>query len=157
MKTLTDIAAWVGALTGGGGLLWDFIKYAHSGPRLVLSANPNMVPLAPESRAPAHLVVRVVNRGRAPTTVTVLAFEYFPSLFNQLWVRLTRRPHTVSFVPDPQPAQLPYKLEPGAEWHSILRPDPAWERAREGGRLYLHIEHTMSHRPCRRRVRVAAA
>jgi hypothetical protein len=41
--TLTDIAAWIGAATGSISLLWEIYKWAKSGPKVIVSINPNMV------------------------------------------------------------------------------------------------------------------
>ena len=40
--TPTDVAAWVGAITGSLVLLWDVFKWVLSGVRIRVSAAPNM-------------------------------------------------------------------------------------------------------------------
>jgi hypothetical protein len=68
----TDLAAWLGATAGSLALLLDDIKWLRSGARLIISANPNIVPLQPARGRPAeaHIVIWVRNTGSAATTLT---------------------------------------------------------------------------------------
>jgi len=111
------------------------------------------VPATPGSSAAPYLLVRVYNRGSAPTTLMALTFEFWPSSVSRL---LAREPEYF-FVPLPQPNPTPALVEPGREWTTIVVPNPILDRARNGGVLVCRIEHSMSDQPARRRVIFRAA
>jgi hypothetical protein len=150
MPTVTDVVAWVGALTGTASLVWDVFKWKTAGPALEISANPNLIslPVQAVKDAMPHLFVRVANRGTSATTIRALVLEYWSSSISRA---LGRPPETFAvLVPRPNP--LPALVEPGAEWTTLADPANVIERARAGGVLVCRIEHSMSRKPTRARV-----
>ena len=154
MPSLTDVVAWVGALTGTAGLAWDIFKWHKSGPRLVVTTNLQLIQLVPLPGTPVvqRIAVCVHNRGSAPTTLTALSFEYWPSTRSRL---LRRAPETF-YAPLPW-TDPPAPLEPGGEWTTFVVPNAIVERARTSGILMCLIEHSMSDQPVRSRVLLGAA
>ena len=82
---LTDIAAWLGAATGSVTLLWEIYKWAKSGPKLIISVNPNMISAQQER----FVMISIRNTGDRKTTVQAVGFDYFESTWS-----------ASSFVPD---------------------------------------------------------
>jgi hypothetical protein len=151
--TASDIAAWVGAITGTLALGLEAVKWFRSGPRLRISVNPNMVPLDPARAFPAepHLFVWVRNIGDAPTTLTTLGFAYYSTAFARI-----RRHGEHGMVPKPAGESLPKALAPGEQWTTVIRRGfPFEERARRSGTLVCNVWHTMAKRPSRSVVRFA--
>ena len=68
----TDVAAWIGAITGVGLLFWNIYTWWHSGPRLRVEALPNLfpgdLPVAPIPENRSFLQIKVYNYGDRETT-----------------------------------------------------------------------------------------
>jgi hypothetical protein len=67
----TDVAAWIGAITGVGLFLWGIYTWWHSGPRLRVEALPNLfpgdLPVAPIPENRSFLQIKVYNHGDRET------------------------------------------------------------------------------------------
>jgi hypothetical protein len=67
----TTVVAWIGAVSGVSGLMWDFYKWKTSGPKLSVSVKPGMVIMERRKRPSEEtlVVIRIQNIGTAPFSV----------------------------------------------------------------------------------------
>jgi len=155
--TLTDIAAWLGAVSGSIALVWDFYKWLRSGPRLQARVNPHMVEVR-YGTTYRFAVIWVSNRGNAKTTISAVAFSYY-STINYLiahlpvikrWARL----ETV-ILTNTEFLKLPKVVDAGEEWSGAVRIEDGdlFSRARSRGVLVCLVGHSMSERNTKARVR----
>ena len=144
----TTLAAWVGATTGIGGLLWDFYKWRTRGPRLIVFGRADIVlRLAPPSD-PHQLSIHISNIGNAPTTITNLGL----ALYDSWWKRLRHRCNE-AFVTIPSTARpMPHKLDVGAEWIGMVMQDERVNQMLRTGNLWVEVYHSFSNRPVRVRI-----
>jgi hypothetical protein len=75
----TQLAAWVGACTGLGSLLWNIYTKLASGPKLEVTAFAGLVMMPPPLNNPGFLKPTVHNVGTAPTTITNVCFHTYRS------------------------------------------------------------------------------
>lgn len=131
--------------------MFEFIKWARSGPRLAISSNPNMVPFEPTPDFPSepHLFVWVRNVGDAKTTITTFGLDYYESRL----LRYIRRGAERGVIIEPAGDLLPRVLEPGEQWSTVVKRSSPVEKARKQGVLLCCVWHTMSRRPARHVVR----
>jgi hypothetical protein len=147
----TEVAAWIGAATGTTSILWDVFKYLRSGPKLRIQANPNMVPAKPRPGYPADsrwTLVRVANVGSSRTTLMALSLEIYHSRF-AVWRRATTERLAVLQA---WPTPLPYALDVGEEWSTLVVPDVRLTAALEKGLLFVNVED--AHKAKGTRIRV---
>lgn len=124
----TTVIAWIGVITGSIGtitgvsaLVWDYYKWKRSGPKLRVEVIPGMAMHNPQLPLTNErlLWIRVVNTGNAKTTLTTLAFSYFPTEPNK---KLTKPNATEHFlVTNPLPGRLPQVLETGEQWDGFCQ------------------------------------
>ncbi len=145
--TATDVAAWIGALTGTLVLLWDIFKWAHSGPKIKVSASPNMTGYG----SAAHLLgdktcvaVEATNVGQSKTTITHLVGFHHKTSFGRL---LRRKPETTFVVLDPRPGTLPAVLDTGERWLGFIKQTPELEVMSREGYLFVGVYHSTGKRP----------
>jgi hypothetical protein len=156
---VTEIAAWVGAITGPSALLWDFFKWKTSGPKLVVSAWANMIKMPSPPNNPRFLKIVVQNVGTSATTITNGNFFRYRSGWRRFrW----RRPvlkfmhvtRLVKLFPNSkiqafvlatfEGPQVPYKLEVGGEWNVLMQQDEPFEAFLEDEELYFAVSHSFS-------------
>ena len=152
----TDVAAWIGALTGTGALLWDIFKWVHSGARLKVSAAPNMTGVGGTALLLGDktcVTVEATNIGQSKTTIThVVGIQY-----KSLWHRLARRkPLTTIVVLNPSPGKLPCVLDAGERWIGMIEQNEELERMSREGYLYVGVYHSTGKRPTVERVVIHA-
>ena len=145
----TDVAAWIGAITGVGLLLWGIYTWWHSGPRLRVEALPNLfpgdLPVAPIPENRSFLQIKVYNHGDRETTLTRLALTFYPTRWSK-W-----RGHTKWEI---DPIQiLPFKLDAGGQWTSvqIKQTEDLVSRARKGY-LFVRVFHGARKEPASARL-----
>ena len=147
---ITDVVAWIGAITGTGALLWDIYKWKHSGPKLKVSVSPGMalyLPGRPET-SDRFLLVRVVNIGHSKTTLNTLSF-----LHSDFPLRKSKKKPVNQFVVTrPDPGKLPHVLEPGEEWVGMAKQDDKMNSMMKKGYLYCRVYHSLSDQPAVARV-----
>ena len=77
----TDIAAWIGAVTGTLVLIWDVYKWTQTGPKVKVSAAPNMVAYGSAVTIlgnKANIMVEVTNTGDGKTpSVSIVVAPFF--------------------------------------------------------------------------------
>src|SRR5919205_1749000 len=104
--SVTDILAWIGALTGTAALLWDFYKWKASGPKLKVTVVPDMSIYTrgrPQGED-TYLLIKVANTGTSKTTITTLGLIYYESRAKKILKKSSMR----AIVPDPKPGELPH-------------------------------------------------
>ena len=112
----TDIAAWIGAVTGTLVLIWDVYKWMQTGPKVKVSAAPNMVAYGSAVTIlgnKANIMVEVTNTGNGKTTITHLVGFFYRSRLRK-WLR--RKPDRSMVVLNPGSGQLPHVIHPGERW-----------------------------------------
>jgi hypothetical protein len=76
----TDLAAWVGAVTGVCTIAWDIYKWVTSGPKLAVQVRKGMVLVPdPQSEENRYVQISVQNNGTAATTITTCSFSLYDS------------------------------------------------------------------------------
>src|SRR5437762_9914522 len=83
----TQWAAWVGASSGVGSLLWNIYGKLSAGPKLEVTAYGGMVQMPPLPGNPKFLKITLHNRGTAPTSVNNVTFHSYLSR----WKRMRRQ------------------------------------------------------------------
>lgn len=152
-KNLTSFVAWWGAVVATLVFLWDIYKWAKSGPRVVVSARPNMKTFGgPQNLGgKSYVVVEAVNKGSKKTTITHLVGYHYSSFVK----RILKKQSTTFFVPDTGPTQrLPHVLEPGERWLGIMEQNEDLEKMAGQGYLYCGINHSLKTKPVLQRVRI---
>ena len=165
--TATELAAWAGATSGVGSLLWNVYTKLTSGPRLTVTAFANMVQMPPPPGNPRFLKITVQNIGTATTTLTNLGFDLYPSRWAKLYYKpkvikfvhrtrlskLLRRPDiTAAVLNEFQGPRLPYKLEVGGEWQALMQQDETFNEWLKSDEFYCAVSHSFSKHP--RQVRI---
>lgn len=151
--SISDYAAWWGAIIATLALVWNIIVALRSGPRIKVSANPNMkvYPRGPITEDNTYISVKAVNIGTAPTTITHFCGYHADSLWN-----LIRRKRQ-QFVITTHPAlgnDIPHSLPPGAQWSSMADQSTMAEYSK--GYLYLGVIHNQNEKPVYARVKLNA-
>lgn len=143
----TDIAAWIGATTGTLTLLWDIFKWSKTGPRISVSAAPNMVAFGVEALAVGEapcVVVEASNVGDGKTTITHVIALYYDSWLQRLF---RRRPTQTWVVPDPRPGKLPHVLDKGERWVGMMEQNEDLIRMSQNGYLFCGVWHSTANKP----------
>ena len=110
--TITEIAAWVGALSGLGSLAWNIYLKLTAGPKLEVSAHAGMVQRPSPPGDPTFLKITVRNNGIALTTLTNVTFH----TYNSTWARWKGSASYNSVLNSFEGPQIPFRLEVGTEW-----------------------------------------
>lgn len=149
--TITQFAAWWGAIIATLVLIWDIYKWKKRGAKIVIKARPNMVGVPSDDKT--YIVVIVTNRGDLPTTITHLVGLYYPSIFSKFLHRKIN-----FFFPYPGPTPPPYTLQPGNEWKGLIDQDNLKQdllvQGRKKGFLYCGVVHSSSNKPMLKRVNI---
>lgn len=154
--TPTDVAAWFGAFTGALVLLWDVFKWVHSGPRVRVSASPNMTAYGSAIKllgTKTCIAVEASNVGQAKTTITHLVGFYYKSPLSKL---LRHEPIHSFVVPDPKPGEIPHVMDVGERWIGMMEQNAEVEELSRKGALYVGVFHSSGKRPALQRVIIHA-
>lgn len=146
----TTIAAWWGAASGTGVLIWDVVKWYKTSARLVVSANGRrkLFPSVPGQQPGEYVLVSISNRGRASTTITGIA----AFCFKGAWLRL-RKQSEHAFILQVQTQQpLPFKIGPGEQWSCFFQENDVIRRFGESGVVELLVSVSHRDKPIRHRV-----
>lgn len=150
IDSTTAIALW-GAFAGTLAIGWDAYKWWADGPRLRVTANPNMqrVDLTTGRLDNEQLIlVRVVNVGTRSTKVTYLVASCFTNRLRRLFGKRER----VFVVLEPTcDTPLPVVLEPGQDWSAFISREEATKIAGTAV-LYCGVEHSLGKRPVLARI-----
>jgi hypothetical protein len=147
---ITDVVAWLGAITGTGALLWDIYKWKHSGPKLKIAVSPGMSmyhPAMPKTDD-RFMMVKVANVGHSKTTLTTLSF-----LHDDLPLKKLKKKKVNQFVVlQPDPGKLPHVLEPGEEWVGMVKQTDEVVNLMKKKYFYCRVYHSLSEQPAVARV-----
>lgn len=142
----SDIAAWWGAVVATAVFGWDIYKWRYAGPKIEVSASPNMMQLIGDG-SPAdgpYLVIEARNNGDRKTTIThVVMFWHTRSRV----LRPSNKPTKSFIVPRQDPTPLPYILEPGERWMTMAKQDAEVESMGQSGALFAGVFHSGSKKP----------
>jgi hypothetical protein len=145
-----DPIAIYAAIVSTSVLIWQIFVWFRTGPRLRVSASTNMMTLGDPLRdGKTYIVVNVRNVGTEQTTIThVVMFAYRSWLY-----RLRNKPsRTFLFNHHVAAYPLPYVLEAGKTFMSMVAQDPSVENMSRENLLYVAIVHSFSKRPLLARV-----
>lgn len=138
-----------------GSLALEVRRWFDEGVKLSLSvvAKANLVGGNSEDTND-YLVLTVISRGNAPTTITSMVLWDFPTRLARLF--RSRKPKTM-IVPEPtlpgMAGQLPDSLPSGHVWMGMVTHTPALEQMIAAGRLYVGVVASHADKPVLKRVR----
>jgi hypothetical protein len=138
--------AWIAvyaAIVATGALALEIRRWFEAGPKIYLSAKPNMTLLDGLGKTTEGiLVVNATNRGDAPTTITTLALLDYPSR----WAKWRNKARASFIVPRPNPhgagQVLPHVLSPGHQWVGIAQGDLGTTGDIESGTFWVAVYTT---------------
>jgi hypothetical protein len=138
------MAAWWGAICGTLALFWEIFSWYRSGPRLVVSASPNMQYVTPGVGIDptTYINVSVTNVGDQPTTLTHFCGHTYHN-----WLDYIRKKPDKSFIVNTGPeSPIPHKIDVGERWSAMTRQDKAIELAGDS-LFYLGVVHATQVKP----------
>jgi hypothetical protein len=150
--TLTDYAAWWGAVIATAVLVWDIYKWASTGAKIVLTVLPNRFTMGDDRLDGQRLFLfEATNKGDRPTTLGKLMFVHYSGV----WQFIRRKP-TYYYIKNPGfQHNFPHKLDVGDVWQgSAFHTDESDTMMRKGY-LYAALFCSDRSRPVVVRVRPA--
>jgi hypothetical protein len=151
----TELAAWVGATSGLGSLMWNIYTKLTSGPQLAVTAFANMIMIPSPPNNPRLLRIIIQNRGTAPTTITGVDFYTYESRWYRLLSRAKlkkRAAKTRLLLAHYEGPRFPHKLEIGEEWRAVMQQDERFEEWLQTDKLCCAVWHSFSRQPTSSRV-----
>ncbi|MGZ4976627.1 MAG: hypothetical protein ACXV8O_05685 [Methylobacter sp.] len=151
ISTIT-LVAWWGAILSTFVFCWDIYKWRTAGPKIRLNILSGMESInMPLYEGKTLILVNVTNYGDRPTTITNLAFKFYPDLIS----RLLKKTSKAFVIPQPNPAQqLPFELKQGTVWSGISEQSADIEQMAKAGHLICEIYHSHRHKPETKRIHV---
>lgn len=156
MLSTTTIVAWIGALTGVGGFVWDFYKWRQSRPRLSVFAETSEPILINTGKKTVdgmiiledvpwnYITVTIINRGGRATTIRSVSFVSY----NSWWARLQQHPSFLNaFGAKNKEVPLPHKLDVGEQWRGEIKHDDIAASLRDINKLWCHVYHSSARWP----------
>ena len=140
----STLAAWWGAVCGTLALFWEIFSWYRSGPRLSVTASPNMQLITPglAMDTTVYINVSVTNVGDQPTTLT----NFYGHTYRNWLDRIRNKPDKIFVVNTGPESPIPHKIDIGERWSAMTRQDKAIEIA--GGSLFfIGIVHAMRVKP----------
>lgn len=148
--SVTEWAAWIGAVTGPTALFWEIYKWKKSGLKLRVRCNEFVV-LAmgnPPGSLPSvsEITIEVLNQGDKRTTITELEEKHYSNWLYRLRRKESRSLHPSSVKTDSR-YRLPFVLEPGESWVGSFRHSKDLDDIVElvnSGLFFVYVHHTFS-------------
>jgi hypothetical protein len=140
----STMAAWWGAISGTLVLVWEIFRWGRSGPRVRVTASPNMKLMTPGVGIDkkTYISVDAVNVGDSPTTLT-----HFCACTYKNWFDRARGKKSQLFVISPGPeSPIPYKLQVGERWSALTDQSRAVASA-QGELFYIGVQHVLASKP----------
>jgi len=151
--SVSDAAAWWGAIVATSVLAWDIYKWRKHHADIQVSTAPNMQTINPISHRlddEKNIFVEVVNNGEKTTTLTHLVALYYKNRF----ALLRRKPTTQGIIPVPGGSPgLPFELAPGHRWTGLIDQEDLISKSGPNGLFFCSIYHSASKKPVLSRVR----
>jgi hypothetical protein len=145
MEITTYIAVY-GAVISTIALGWNIYKQATNGPKLVAFAASNADFRGEQVSVSLYglgIILRVMNRGNAETTVQKIGLRSFHSGFDFVRGRICAEPALPHVMKGDVP---PYPLPAGAEFRYWI-PQEQYVGLSRVTRLYFYVVHSMSDKP----------
>jgi hypothetical protein len=143
-----DFIAIYAAFVATGALFLEMRRWAESGPRIVVTATPEMMIFGGGQPDENDLLgVIVYNRGDIPTTITgMIIVRFEPN-----WFGLRQRRAQQFVVTNPQPPghplNVPAELKPGGQWMGFGRPRPDLMPDIQNGMYWAGVHTTARDKP----------
>lgn len=130
--------------------IWEFIKWrGRNAIKMMCTANMLFLPSQDKQK---YIVVKVINRGDRPTTITHLLGYYWKNRFDRVLDRKKRRASAFIVNSD----NVPKVIQPGEEWMGQAIQNDEMEKMATEGYLYMGIIHSMGNKEILQRVKVHA-
>jgi hypothetical protein len=144
-------AAWWGAGSGTLAVAWEIFSWLRSGPRLRVTASPNMQYITPGVGFDdtVYIHVNVTNVGDQPTTIT----HFFGQTYRSRLDRLRNKREKAFVVNTGTESPIPHKIDVGETWYAMAPQLPAEEIA-SNSLLYLGVQCASHKKPRLVRVRL---
>jgi hypothetical protein len=148
LATTTDWLALYGALASTASGAWAVYQWWTRGPKLKLTASPNMIiaggNLGDQQQKYISVVVR--NRGREPTTITNFALFGYDT-----WLKYLLKINSYQAVVNQslEAYRLPFVLTVGSEWSSLCIQNAEVEELSRSKIMCTAIYHSFSEKPVR--------
>jgi hypothetical protein len=152
-STISEVAAWWGAILATIVLFWDIYKWRTSGPLISLSCSANsQIVGGHQNEKKIFIVVKARNTGGSSTTITNLTLKYYKTFAHALF----RIPDEQSVVINPGlPYPLPHTLVAGSIWDGMINQTKKIEEQAVHGYLYCELHYSNSAHPKRARIKIA--
>lgn len=143
MDKVTSFLAWWGAVISTAVFVWDIYKWRKTGrPKLTVIANGNFQD-AHSNNPQKYIVVKVTNTGDKPTTISGIAYKFYERKPRK-WRKQQSRIRGFFREPISATAQLPYKLDVGADWSGWFLQTKEFENMAREGYLYFEAEDSLT-------------
>lgn len=151
--SLSEIAAWWGAIIATLLLMWDVYKWRRSGARIHVRVGTDFLLVGSKSGSALEgeqtfACITVVNEGDLPATINMACGAYFPTLLHR-WIRRIRgSTHFLVTLDQDLGSRVPQVVGPGEQWTGVFPQDSLKEKyCGMRGTLYLGVMHTASRTP----------
>lgn len=144
-RRMGDIESWIAgyaAIVATGALFLEVRRWFESGPRLRISATPNMI-TAGRADSPKHLWIAVANAGDQTTTLEAI---YLAPLRFPAW-RIKPKGGEFYYLKRSPTLSIPAVLEAGHQWTGLIEHDPDIDRLLTEDCLYVLVYSSNSKRP----------
>lgn len=129
---------------------WEFIKWRERN-AIKITCTPNML-FFPSRDKQKYVVVKVINRGDRPTTITHMLGYYWKNRLDRFFDR--RKKKVTAFVVNSD--NVPKVIQPGEEWMGQALQNNEIEKMASEGYLYMGVIHSMGNKEVLRRVKITA-
>jgi len=149
--SISEVAAWWGAVVASIVLIWDIYKWKTDGPKLNMLVTPNMKCMGDPSRENITWVfATITNVGSRPTTIKSIGMWYYKNKFNYF----RNKVEFAAIFPNPNDQfRLPYVLKPGEEWVGLVPQDRLYEDIEDkSGCMTIWLSHSHSSKAIRRKL-----
>ncbi len=152
--TVSDYAAWWGAVISTLVFIWEVFKWIHRGPLVKLDmeilGNMKMFPKPPKDET--FISVRVSNTGEIPITLTKLAFVHYRWWFKYF---LNLKAEKSFIVPQPiSTMPIPYKLDTGSIWDGNILQNDEVNELYKTGYICILLFHSGKMKPIRQKLKI---
>ncbi|MBU1882355.1 hypothetical protein KKA08_09975 [bacterium] len=116
--SISDIAAWWGAIIASFVLIWDIFKWRKSGPKIIATARRGWKTFnIPQTEGHKLIHVTATNTGDRATTLTVMGLHWYPE-GSTLADKTKRQTYVVMGIQGFD--KIPQKIEPGDVWTNVI-------------------------------------
>jgi len=149
--SISEVAAWWGAIIASIVLIWDIYKWKTDGPKLNMLLSPNMKTYGDPSRENITWVsATITNVGSRPTTIKSIGMWYYQNWFSYYRNKVEQ----AAIFPNPNDQfRLPLVLKPGEEWIGLVPQDRLYEDIKDkSGYMTIWVSHSHSSKAMRKKL-----